>query len=173
MRFGAAIGALAKRGRDKLTIVTHPAVDAFGAWAEQLIAESTGKSGTGIVPIEGEPLGAPSAYGERPRLRLRRRDAARTTTGGIEPRLDALERAGHPVIRLAMSDTLDIGEQFYLWEIATAAAGAVLGHRRVRPAQRPGVQGQHEAAAGGVRRRKDRSPSPSRACGPTTRWCSR
>jgi transaldolase / glucose-6-phosphate isomerase len=125
VRFGAAIGALAKGGRDKLTIVTHPSVAAFGAWAEQLIAESTGKSGTGIVPIEGEALGGPHVYGE---------DRVFVYVGAGLPgdettaqRLEELESAGHPVIRLAMTDTLEIGEQFYTWEIATAAAGAVLG----------------------------------------------
>ena len=122
------IGALAKNGRDKLTIVTHPSVRAFGAWAEQLIAESTGKSGTGIVPIEGEPLGDPARVRRRPRLRRTSAPALPgRTTRPSNRALAALEGAGHPVIRLAMNDTLDIGEQFYLWEIATAAAGAVLG----------------------------------------------
>ncbi len=126
VRFGAAIGALAKLGRDKLTIVTHPAIEAFGAWAEQLIAESTGKSGTGIVPIEGEPPGAPSAYGSD-RVFVYVGAGLPDAPAAIEPWLSSLAAAGHPVIRLAMSDALDIGEQFYLWEIATAAAGAVLG----------------------------------------------
>lgn len=125
VRFGAALGSLAKNGRDKLTILTHPAVAAFGAWAEQLVAESTGKSGTGIVPVEGEPLGTLSSYGN---------DRVFVYVGACLPgddpvaaRLDEFEGAGHPVIRLALDDTLDVGEQFYLWEIATAAAGAVLG----------------------------------------------
>ncbi|HZO94293.1 MAG TPA: bifunctional transaldolase/phosoglucose isomerase [Candidatus Baltobacteraceae bacterium] len=125
VRFGAALGALAKKGRDKLTIVCHPTVHAFGTWAEQLIAESTGKSGTGIVPVEGEALGAPSAYGD---------DRVFVYVGCGLPgeddaaaRLGELESEGHPVVRLAMSDVADIGEQFFLWEIATAAAGAVLG----------------------------------------------
>jgi transaldolase/glucose-6-phosphate isomerase len=126
VRFGAAIGALAKLGRDKLTIVTHPAIEAFGAWAEQLIAESTGKSGTGIVPIEGEPPGNPAAYGSD-RVFVYVGAALPDEPSAIEPWLTSLAAAGHPVIRLAMSDTLDVGEQFYLWEIATAAAGAVLG----------------------------------------------
>ncbi|HEX3469399.1 MAG TPA: bifunctional transaldolase/phosoglucose isomerase, partial [Candidatus Elarobacter sp.] len=126
VRFGAAIGALAKAGRDKLTIVTHPAVEAFGAWAEQLIAESTGKSGTGIVPIEGEPLGEPSAYG-KDRVFVYVGATLPDAPAEIEARLNDLGAAGHPVIRLTMSDTLDVGEQFYLWEIATAAAGAILG----------------------------------------------
>ncbi len=126
VRFGAAIGALAKDGRDKLTIVAHPSVRAFGAWAEQLIAESTGKSGTGIVPVDGEPPGSVAAYGGD-RVFVYVGAGLPDENEAVAPWLAALEEAGHPVIRLAMSDTLDIGEQFYLWEIATAAAGAVLG----------------------------------------------
>ena len=126
VRFGTALGALAKSGRDKLTIFTHPSVSAFGAWAEQLIAESTGKSGTGIVPIDGEPPGEASAYGED-RVFVYVGASLPGAAENVETLLGALESAGHPVIRLAMSDALDIGEQFYLWEIATAAAGAVLG----------------------------------------------
>jgi len=126
VQFGAAIGALAKNGRDKLTIVTHPAIAAFGAWAEQLIAESTGKSGIGIVPVEGEAPGSTTAYGND-RVFVYVGCGLPDAPETVDPWLDALESAGHPVIRLAMTDTLDIGEQFYLWEIATAAAGAVLG----------------------------------------------
>jgi transaldolase/glucose-6-phosphate isomerase len=125
VRFGAALGALAKAGRDKLTIVCHPAVAAFGAWAEQLVAESTGKSGTGIVPVEGEPLGDARAYGSD-RVFV----YVGAGLGGGDPqkaRLGELEQAGQPVIRLTMEDALDLGEQFVTWEIATAAAGAVLG----------------------------------------------
>lgn len=124
-RFGAAMGALALAGRDKLTIVTHPAVRAFGAWAEQLVAESTGKSGKGILPVEGERLGDPGDYGD---------DRVFVVVGGNLPgadasdaaKIEALEAAGHPVIRLAMNDAYDVGEQFYLWEVATAAAGSLL-----------------------------------------------
>jgi len=125
MQFGAAIGALAKHGRDKLTIVTHPSVQAFGAWAEQLIAESTGKSGTGIVPIEGEPLGEPGVYGTD-RVFVYVGLGLPGADADDEKKLDALEAAGHPVIRLRMRDALDLGAMFYLWEIATAAAGSVL-----------------------------------------------
>lgn len=135
LRFGAAMGALGKAGRDKLTIVTHPIVRAFGAWAEQLVAESTGKSGVGIVPVEGEPLGDARAYGN---------DRVFVYVGSGVPgddatvaQLAALEAAGHPVIRLAMRDAYDIGEQFYLWEVATAAAGAVL---RIDAFDQPNVQ---------------------------------
>ena len=143
-RFGAALGTLAKAGRDKLTIVAHPEVAAFGTWAEQLVAESTGKAGTGIVPIEGETLGAPHDYGEDrvfvyvgsglpPNEHLQ----GAMDGGAIETRLHLLEEAGHPVIRLAMSDRLDIGEQFALWEIATATAGAILG---INAFDQPNVQ---------------------------------
>ncbi len=132
--FGAAIGALANKGRDKLTIVAHPEVGAFGAWAEQLVAESTGKSGRGIVPVEGETLGMPHEYGDDrvfvyvgaglpPNEHLE----GAMDGGAIETRLHMLEEAGHPVIRLQMTDRLDIGEQFALWEIAVAAAGSVIG----------------------------------------------
>ncbi len=135
-RFGAAIGACAKAGRDKLTIVTHPRIAAFGQWCEQLIAESTGKLGTGVIPIEGEPLGDPSVYGS---------DRVFVYVGAHLPASDpstdsaiaALEAAGHPVIRLALNDAYDLGEQFYLWEIATAAAGALL---HIDPFDQPNVQ---------------------------------
>ncbi|MBD5654195.1 MAG: transaldolase, partial [Candidatus Eremiobacteraeota bacterium] len=134
VRFGAAIGTLAKAGRDKLTIVAHPEVVAFGTWAEQLIAESTGKSDTGIIPIEGETLGFPHEYGNDrvfvyvgcglpPDEHLE----GAMDGGAIETRLHLLEEAGHPVNRLEMTDRLDIGEQFGLWEIAVATAGSVLG----------------------------------------------
>jgi transaldolase/glucose-6-phosphate isomerase len=136
VRFGAAIGGLARSGRDKLTIVTHPDVKAFGAWAEQLIAESTGKQGKGIVPIEGEPLGEPKDYSD---------DRTFVYVGanlpepepGVEEKLRALEGAGHPVIRLAMNDAYDLGEQFYLWQIAVAAAGVILG---INAFDQPNVQ---------------------------------
>jgi transaldolase / glucose-6-phosphate isomerase len=124
-KFGAAIGSLALAGRNKLTIVTHPAIEAFGAWAEQLIAESTGKMGKGIIPVEGEKLGVPGDYGN---------DRVFVYVGANLPnpapetdeKLRALESAGHPIIRLAMNDEYDVGEQFYLWEVATAAAGSIL-----------------------------------------------
>ncbi|HEV3153477.1 MAG TPA: bifunctional transaldolase/phosoglucose isomerase [Candidatus Baltobacteraceae bacterium] len=125
VRFGAAIGALALAGRTKLTIVTHPAIEAFGAWAEQLIAESTGKNGRGILPVEGEALAEPGVYGDD-RVFVYVGDTLPDGDSKIVERLRALAAAGHPVIRLAMNDTYDTGEQFYLWEIATAAAGSLL-----------------------------------------------
>ena len=145
VRLGAAIAALAKTGRDKLTIVCHPSVAAFGTWAEQLIAESTGKNNTGIIPIDGEPLGAVAEYA-RDRVfvyvgaGLHAIPSAADATE-IEVRLAALEAAGHPIIRLSMTDKTDIGAQFALWEIATATAGAVLG---IDPFDQPNVQESKE-----------------------------
>ena len=137
VRFGAAIGGLAvKEQRDKLTIVTHPDVASFGAWAEQLIAESTGKQGKGVVPIEGEALGKPEDYGND-RVFVYVGANLPDPTPGVAQKLQALEDAGNPVIRLAMNDEYDLGEQFYLWEIATAAIGSVLG---INAFDQPNVQ---------------------------------
>lgn len=135
-RLGAVFGGLAVNGRDKLTIVTHPDVKAFGAWAEQLIAESTGKHGKGIVPIEGEPLGDPGIYGDD-RLFVYVGANLPDPEPGVDEKLRALEAAGHPVVRLAMNDEYDLGEQFYLWEIAVAAAGVILG---INAFDQPNVQ---------------------------------
>ncbi|HTU82539.1 MAG TPA: bifunctional transaldolase/phosoglucose isomerase [Candidatus Acidoferrales bacterium] len=126
VRFGAAIGGLALAGRDKLTIVTHPDVEAFGAWAEQLVAESTGKMGKGIVPVAEEPLGAPSVYGDD-RLFVYVGANMPDPEPGVDEKLAALQAAGHPVVRMAMTDGYDLGEQFYQWELAVATAGSLLG----------------------------------------------
>ena len=136
VRFGAAIGALAVAGRDKLTILTHPDVEAFGAWAEQLIAESTGKLGKGIIPIAGEALGHPDVYG-KDRVFVYVGANLPDPHPGTDEALAELEAAGHPVIALAMNDAYDLGEQFYLWEIAVAAAGSIL---RINAFDQPNVQ---------------------------------
>jgi transaldolase/glucose-6-phosphate isomerase len=133
-QLGATLGEAALQGRDKLTFVLSPSVSSFGLWAEQLIAESTGKDGTGIVPVVGEPLGAPAVYGTD------RLFVSMVLAGEEEPlttaRLDALESAGHPVVRIALHDRLDIGGEFFRWELATAVAGAILG---VNPFDQPNV----------------------------------
>jgi transaldolase/glucose-6-phosphate isomerase len=131
---GAAMAALALEGRDKLTFSLGPPVDRFGMWAEQLIAESTGKEGKGILPVEGEPLGSPEAYGQdRFFVRIGREfagsDAAR--------KLAQLEEAGHPVARFDVADPLDLGAEMFRWEFATAVAGALLG---INPFDQPNVQ---------------------------------
>ena len=137
LALGAVLGALGRLGRDKVTFVVEPAVAPFGAWVEQLIAESTGKQGTGLVPIVDEPLGAPGVYADdRVFVRLARPggrgDAAwRSSTDAV---LAALAAAGHPVIDVAMPGGL--GAEFFRWEFATAIAGAVLG---VDPFDEPNV----------------------------------
>jgi glucose-6-phosphate isomerase len=133
---GARIGEAALAGRDKLTLALPDAIASFGAWLEQLIAESTGKRGTGVVPVDGEPLGPPAAYGDD------RLFAAVGGAGGAA--LDALDAAGHPVIRLPDAGPEDLGREMFRWEFATAVAGAVLG---INPFDQPDVQSAKDAAA--------------------------
>lgn len=135
LRLGAAIGRHALQGRDKLTLSLTPALEPLGLWIEQLIAESTGKEGRGILPVHGEPLAAAESYGpDRIFVRIALRGQPERE---VEERLGALERAGHPVIRFSLQDVYDLGAQFFLWEIATAAAGFLLG---VNPFDQPDVQ---------------------------------
>jgi transaldolase/glucose-6-phosphate isomerase len=119
---GTILGAMALNGRDKLTLITPPPLDTLGLWIEQLIAESTGKEGKGIVPIAGEPPIDPGLYGkDRVFVSVRLRGSDNLD------RLKALADAGHPVIDQVLSDPLDLGEIFFTWEFATAVAGALLG----------------------------------------------
>jgi transaldolase/glucose-6-phosphate isomerase len=132
LRLGAALGSHAARGQDKLTLWISPAFETFALWVEQLIAESTGKEGKGIVPVAFEPLRAPSAYG-KDRLFVALQLAAQPAP----KELGALEQAGHPVYTLHLKDAYDLGAQFFIWEVATAAAGFLLG---VDPFDQPDVQ---------------------------------
>jgi hypothetical protein len=119
---GAVFAEAAKVGRDKITIVAPAAIQSFGVWAEQLIAESTGKEGKGLVPVADEALGSPEVYG-KDRLFVRL-----ALPGDDEPpALAALTKAGHPVVTLKLSDPLAIGAEFFRWEYAIAVAGAILG----------------------------------------------
>jgi glucose-6-phosphate isomerase len=132
---GIALGTLARAGRDKLTFLSDAEIASFGAWAEQLIAESTGKGGVGIVPVDGEPTGDVGAYGaDRAFVRLSLTGA---DDGGQDALADALEAAGHPVIRIELADPIDLGAEFIRWEVATAIAGAVLG---IDPFDQPNVE---------------------------------
>ena len=132
---GLALGTLAKAGRDKLTFLVDDEIGSFGAWAEQLIAESTGKRGAGIVPVDLEPLGAAASYGpDRAFVRLA---LAGSADGGRDALADALEAAGHPVIRIELTDPIDLAAEFVRWEIAIAIAGAVLG---IDPFDQPNVE---------------------------------
>jgi transaldolase / glucose-6-phosphate isomerase len=132
---GIAMGTLAQAGRDKLTFLADDEIESFGTWAEQLIAESTGKHGLGIVPVDLEPLGAPSTYGtDRVFVRL---SVAEGTDGGRDALAGVLAAAGHPVIRIRLADPIDLGGEFVRWEVATAIAGAVLG---IDPFDQPNVE---------------------------------
>jgi len=132
---GLVLGLAAQAGRDKATILASPGLVAFGAWLEQLLAESTGKNGRGIVQVDGEPWGAPEAYGQD-RLFVALR-LATDPDDGLDARLDALARAGHPVVRIEIADPYAIGGEFFRWEIATAVAGSVLG---IDPFDQPDVE---------------------------------
>ena len=140
LALGAALGEAALAGRDKLTFLTSPRLAAFGDWAEQLIAESTGKAGAGIVPIVGETILDAEAYPDD------RCFVLLTLAGDTDPELhalaDALVAIGHPVQRLQLSDPLDVGAEFVRWEIATAIAGIVLG---IDPFDQPNVQESKDA----------------------------
>jgi glucose-6-phosphate isomerase len=131
---GIALGELARAGRDKLTFIADPTLASFGAWAEQLIAESTGKHGVGIVPVDREPLGAAAAYGTDRAFVALELAGAPDPSGGL---LDALATAGHPIIRIRIEDPMDLGGEFVRWEVATAIAGAILG---IDPFDQPNVE---------------------------------
>jgi transaldolase / glucose-6-phosphate isomerase len=122
---GIILGTAAKAGRDKVTIITSPAISDLGAWLEQLLAESTGKVGKGIIPVDRERLGVPEVYGnDRVFVYVRLENGADPTQ---EAKLAAIQKAGHPVVRIGMADTYDLGAEFFRWEIATAVAGAIIG----------------------------------------------
>ena len=138
---GAAMATLALGGRDKLTLVASPSISSFGLWVEQLIAESTGKEGKGIVPVAGEPLLPPYAYDDDRtfvHLRLEGDDNAETDAA-----VDQLESSGHPVVRLDLRDKYDLGAEFYRWEFATVVAGALLG---IHPFDQPNVEAAKDVA---------------------------
>ncbi len=132
---GIALGLSAKHGRDKLTFVMAAELSHLGAWLEQLVAESTGKQGKGIIPVDGEDLADPSRYGsDRVFVHV---DLAGRGDANIAGQLEALERAGHPVVRIVVSDRMSLGQEFYRWEIATAVAGAIIG---INPFDQPDVE---------------------------------
>jgi len=140
LQLGAAIGEAALAGRDKLTILTSPRLASLADWIEQLVAESTGKGGAGIVPVVGEPIGEPAAYADD------RQFVFITAAGDADPRWPALvadvERLGHPGQLLELADPLDVGAEFVRWEVATAAAGMILG---IDPFDQPNVQEAKDA----------------------------
>ena len=136
VQLGIAMGVASTRfGRDKVTIIASPGIADLGAWLEQLLAESTGKHGRGLIPLAGEPLTTPERYGSD------RFFAYLELDGQIDPSqrqaVEALERAGHPVARISVKDVWHIGQEFFRWEIATAVAGAIIG---IDPFDQPDVE---------------------------------
>ncbi|MCP9455596.1 MAG: glucose-6-phosphate isomerase [Nitrospira sp.] len=132
---GAVMGSLAKSGRDKVTVITSPTLSTFGLWVEQLLAESTGKQGTGLIPVIQEPILRPSSYGNDRLfvyLRLQKDDNAR-----LDQQIQALKNADQPVLQLDLRDRYDLGAEFFRWEFATAVAGHLLG---IHPFDQPNVQ---------------------------------
>jgi transaldolase/glucose-6-phosphate isomerase len=136
VQLGIALGVAASRfGRDKVTIIAAPRIEDLGAWLEQLLAESTGKQGRGLIPLAGEPLGAPANYGAD------RVFAYLELEGSSDPAqrqaVDALEKAGHPVARIVLPNVWCIAQEFFRWEVATAVASAIIG---VNPFDQPDVE---------------------------------
>jgi glucose-6-phosphate isomerase len=132
---GAILGTLGNLGRNKVTIITSPGIHDLGAWLEQLIAESTGKIGKGLIPVDREGLGAPEVYGnDRVFVHLRLANEPDTAQ---KQKLDALRTAGHPVVEIELADTYDLGQEFFRWEIATAVAGSIL---KINPFNQPDVE---------------------------------
>ena len=122
---GIILGVLAKHGRDKVTLIASPGIHDLGAWLEQLLAESTGKDGRGLIPVDREPAGPPAVYGaDRLFVYLR---LATAPDAGQDAAVAALENAGLPVVTITVDDPYGLGAEFFRWEFATAVAGAVLG----------------------------------------------
>jgi glucose-6-phosphate isomerase len=135
LELGVTLGVLAEQGRDKLTLIVPESLSDLGLWLEQLLAESTGKEGKGILPVAGEPLREPSLYGhDRVFVYVGYQNEADEAN---QSKLQTLQQAGHPVITILMNDALDLGAEFYRWEVATAVASAVFG---INPFDQPNVQ---------------------------------
>jgi glucose-6-phosphate isomerase len=134
-QLGAAMATLAEQGRDKLTLLCSPALASFGTWVEQLVAESTGKNGHGLAPIVGEPVREPAQYSSD-RLFVELQLAGQRDEG-LAGRVDALSKAGHPVMRIQWQDTYDLGGEVAKWCVATAAAGFLL---KINPFDEPNVK---------------------------------
>jgi len=124
-QLGLILGVAATSGRDKVTLITSPGVSDFGAWLEQLLAESTGKDGKGIIPVDRERLGSPDVYGNDRVFAYIRHES--TADPAQDAAVDALAKAGHPVVRISLSDIYNLGEEMFRWEFATAVAGSVIG----------------------------------------------
>jgi glucose-6-phosphate isomerase len=131
---GTILGELGKAGRDKVTVIASPSIQSFGGWLEQLLAESTGKDGKGLIPVVGETVGLPAVYGDD-RLFIYLRSGS-PSDAALDRAVETLQQAGHPVVLIFLQDLLDLGGEFFRWEVATAVAGAILG---VNPFDEPNV----------------------------------
>ena len=158
---GAVMAQAARMGRDKMTLVTSAAIASFGDWVEQLIAESTGKEGNGIVPVVGESVGGPAVYGDD-RLFIHLQLAGDSSHVAA---LDALAAAGHPVIRFTLADKYDLGGHYFLWQMATAVAGHLL---RIHPFDQPNVESAKKLAQKMVAAFQDTGSLPESEPAPLT-----
>ena len=132
---GLLLGVAGRQGRDKITLITSPGISGLGAWLEQLLAESTGKDGRGLIPVDGERLGAASVYGTDRLFVYLRLEAAPNRDQDFA--VERLKKGGHPVVRIDLRDPYDVGQEFFRWEIATAVAGSILG---INPFNQPDVE---------------------------------
>ncbi|MFO8011581.1 MAG: glucose-6-phosphate isomerase [Dehalococcoidia bacterium] len=152
---GAITGTLAVDGRDKLTLITSPGISRFGLWVEQLIAESTGKEGKGIVPVAGEPLVDPKTYGkDRLFVYLRLEGDENSQT---DKAVESLRTAGQPIITIEMKDKFDLGAEFFRWEFAVPVAGSILG---INPFDQPDVQRAKDATNRVLKRKAETGSFP-------------
>jgi transaldolase / glucose-6-phosphate isomerase len=132
---GIILGVLANHGRDKVTIITSPGIWDFGAWLEQLLAESTGKDGKGLIPVDREPLGPPNVYGNDRMFAYIRLESA--PDAAQDAAMEALATTGQPIVRISLADPYQLGAEMFRWEIATAVAGSILG---INPFNQPDVE---------------------------------
>jgi transaldolase/glucose-6-phosphate isomerase len=163
IQLGAVIGAAAKHGRDKLTLVISPEIESLGSWIEQLVAESTGKEGKGVVPVDLEPIGAPERYGaDRLFVYIRLADG---NNAALDAAVTALERAGQPVVRIAVDGRTALGRELFRWEVATAIAASCLG---VNPFDEPNVTEAKVATSVllAAHAKEGRLPQPEEVCRP-------
>ncbi|MGI8557893.1 MAG: bifunctional transaldolase/phosoglucose isomerase [Solirubrobacteraceae bacterium] len=141
LALGAIIGAAARSGRDKLTLITSAGIQDFGAWLEQLLAESTGKQGKGVIPVDREALGAPDSYGEDRLFVYLRLESEHDDDQ--DAHVNALKDAGHPVVQIAVLSVYELGGEFFRWEFAAAVAGSIIG---IDPFDQPDVEDAKVAA---------------------------
>lgn len=137
---GIILGTLGRQGRDKVTFIISPAIGSLGAWLEQLLAESTGKNGRGLVPVDGEQLGPPEVYGHDRLFVYIRLNAA--SSAEQDAAVEALENASHALVRIRLEETTDLGQEFFRWEVATAVAGSILA---IHPFNQPDVEASKRA----------------------------